>query len=167
MHRSTILSRPHKSLVLPRNRTNNPSQSTVQRISNIINTTLELVKSSPSRTIHLTRQRLRGIKQIPHQNTKIFRLRLRSLPQINQRVALHSELHNNPQFLEQLNSSSATLTQNPNNTQPPLKHQPNPHTADHPPKPTPTSNNTHHPQNPVSQKDDTPPFGRGSTTQTR
>ena len=109
MHRSTILSRPHKGLVLPRNRTDNPSQSTVQRISNIINTALELVKSSPSRTIHLTRQRLRGIIQIPHQNTEIFRLRLRPLPQINQRVALHRELHNNPLFLGLLNSSPATF----------------------------------------------------------
>jgi len=83
MHRSAILSSSHKAL--------------------------ELVKSSPSRTVHLTCQRLRGIIQIPHQNTEIFRLRLRPLSQINQRVALHRELHNNPLFLGLLNSSPATF----------------------------------------------------------
>lgn len=152
MYCGTILSSPNKGLVLPRDRANNPGQSTVQRVSNVINTALELVKSGPSRTVHLTRQRLRGIKQISHQNTEIFRLRLRSLPQINQRVALHRELHNNPQFLGRLNSSPATLTRKPDGAQPWLKNQPNPRPVNPHPKPLRQAATLNTPKTPSAKK---------------
>ena len=100
MHRRTILSRRHKRPILPRNRTHNPSQRRIQRRRNLIHTHLELVKRSPRRTIHLTRQRLSSLKQPPHQHPQILRLRLRPLPQHHQRITLHRELHAKHPFPE-------------------------------------------------------------------
>ena len=100
MHRRPILSRRHKRPILPRNRTHNPSQRRIQRRRNLIHTHLELVKRSPRRTIHLTRQRLSSLKQPPHQHPQILRLRLRPLPQHHQRITLHRKLHAKHPFPE-------------------------------------------------------------------
>ena len=149
MHRRTILSRRHKRPILPRNRTHNPSQRRIQRRRNLIHTHLELVKRSPRRTIHLTRQRLSSLKQPPHQHPQILRLRLRPLPQHHQRVTLHRELHaKHPfpkkQFLTHKKMRGPhTLTHPTTTPQPPFKHQiqpvrhrPTPHAPDKQQHPT-------------------------------
>ena len=100
MHRRTILSRRHKRPILPRNRPHNPHQRRIQRRRNLIHPHLELVKRSPRRTIHLTRQRLSSLKQPPHQHPQILRLHLRPLPQHHQRITLHRKLHAKHPFPE-------------------------------------------------------------------
>ena len=147
MHRRTILSRRHKRPILTRNRTHNPSQRRIQRRRNLIHTHLELVKRSPRRTIHLTRQRLSSLKQPPHQHPQILRLRLRPLPQHHQRVTLHRELHAKHPFpKKQFLTHKKFEVPIPSPTPPPLHNHPlnikyNP-SGTNPPHTPPTSDNT-------------------------
>ena len=147
MHRRTILSRRHKRPILTRNRTHNPSQRRIQRRRNLIHTHLELVKRSPRRTIHLTRQRLSSLKQPPHQHPQILRLRLRPLPQHHQRVTLHRELHAKHPFpKKQFLTHKKSEVPIPSPTPPPPHNHPlnikyNPSGTD-PPQTPPTSENT-------------------------
>ena len=147
MHRRTILSRRHKRPILTRNRTHNPSQRRIQRHRNLIHTHLELVKRSPRRTIHLTRQRLSSLTQPPHQHPQILRLRLRPLPQHHQRITLHRELHTKHPFPEkQFPTHKKCEVPTPSPTPPPPHNHPlnikyNPPTTN-PPHTPPTSNNT-------------------------